>query len=61
MVQWRCFQCNVDMKEDMVGVELDGLKGQVEGIKCPQCGSKYLLEETVMEKVRQAEGEQSSK
>ena len=61
MLKWRCFQCHVDMLEDMVELEFEGLKGSVEGIKCPECGTKYLLEETVTEKVRRAEGQESMK
>ena len=56
MEQWYCFKD----KEKMVAgdVEMIYLKftNPVEGIKCPQCGATYLLEETVIEKV--AKGEQ---
>ena len=61
MVQWRCFKCQEDMVEAMVKLEFAGLEGSVEGISCPKCEAKYLLEETVMEKVREAEGEVSVK
>lgn len=61
MVQWRCFQCREDMVEDLVILEFSGVQGSVEGIKCPKCGMKYVLEETVREKVFQAESELSYK
>ena len=57
MVRWRCFQCQEDMVKDMVEVEFEGLKDSVEGIRCPKCGTKYILEDTVLEKLLKVEGE----
>lgn len=61
MAQWRCFQCREDMIEDMIILEFSGIQGSAEGIRCPKCGTKYLLEETVIEKVFPAEAELSYK
>jgi hypothetical protein len=61
MVQWRCFCCNKDLVACMVELELEGLKGSVEGIKCPSCGTQYVLEDVAMEKLRLVEEETSSK
>jgi DNA-directed RNA polymerase subunit RPC12/RpoP len=49
------------MVEDLVILEFSGVQGSAEGIKCPKCGRKYLLEETVREKVFPAESELSYK
>jgi len=43
------------MVEDMVELEFESFAGSVEGIKCPSCGTKYLFENTVMDKVVKAE------
>ena len=55
MAQWYCYQCQEEMVEDIVELEFQRLKGSVEGIKCPKCGTQYLSEETVLEKVLRAE------
>ena len=56
MEQWYCFKCKEKMKETEVtlsymGVEMPG----AEGIKCPNCGVKYLLEKFTIEQVREGE------
>lgn len=61
MVQWRCFKCHEDMVETIVELEFSGVEGEAEGIKCPKCEMKYLLEETVVNKVFPAEAELSYK
>ncbi len=55
MIKWRCFKDQVDMVEAMVALEFQGIKGSVQGIKCLQCGTQYLLEDTVIEKVLKVE------
>ena len=50
-----------DMVETMVELEFSGVEGEAEGIKCPKCEIKYILEETVINKVFPAEAELSYK
>ena len=61
MEQWRCFQYKEEMIETIVELEFSGVEGSAEGIQCPKCGIKYLLEETVIDKVFPAEAELSYK
>jgi len=42
----------VESDVDMAYLEITGA---VEGIRCPKCGTAYLLEETVVEKVNKVE------
>ena len=43
------------------GIEGTIIEGSIEGIRCPQCGTKYLLEDTVVEKVVEVEDQLSMK
>ena len=61
MVQWRCFKCHEDMVEAMVELEFSGVRASVEGIKCPVCSIKFVVNEEVIKKVLEAEGELSYK
>jgi len=58
---WHCFRCKERMVEDKVEIEFQEFQTEVEGIKCPKCGTKYLLEDTVREKVIKIEEEMSAK
>ena len=57
MEQWYCFKCKEKMEESTditlsyMGAEMPGS----EGIKCPKCGVKYLLEGFAVEQVREGE------
>ncbi len=55
MEKWHCFKCRVPMEEGEVIMDYLDISNAIEGIKCPKCGVSYLLEETVVGKVAQAE------
>ena len=55
MEQWHCFKCKEPMLESEVMAYYLEISSPIEGIKCPTCGTIYLLEKTVVEKVSQAE------
>ena len=61
MVKWRCFKCKEDMVKAMVELEFSGVRASVEGIKCPVCSTKFVVEKDVIVKVLEAEGELSYK
>jgi hypothetical protein len=61
MAPWRCFKCQNDMVEVSMHLYFEGIEGDIEGIQCPKCGTKYLLEKTVIEKVNKVEEQISLK
>lgn len=56
MSEWYCFKCKKKMveEEEIPVVYLD-LDGEAEGLKCPQCGVQFVMEEYVMEKMLKGE------
>lgn len=56
MEQWYCFKDKVAMVEGKAILEYLDVTNSVDGgIKCPKCGTIYVLEKTVLEKVNKAE------
>jgi len=51
MGQWYCFKCKEEMVVEDVEMTYLDVTGPIEGIKCPKCGTAYLLEKRVMEEV----------
>ena len=61
MSEWYCFKCKEKMEEADITLSYVEVEGSHEGIKCPKCGTAYLLEQIVLDKVRSAEDEIDSK
>lgn len=55
MKEWYCFKDKVKMVEGDVWLSYLETTTPIEGIKCPKCGAAYIPEETVLEKVAEAE------
>ena len=55
MVEWYCYKDKVKMEDVYLALRYLSLTQQVPGIRCPKCGTGYLLEETVMTTVKDAE------
>lgn len=53
--EWHCFKCKVKMVESRVRMSYLDVTVPISGIKCPECGVAYLLEEIVVKKVAKAE------
>jgi len=55
MTKWYCFKC----KEKMEGAEIDVVFLEVEnkapGLKCPKCGTSYIMEETAVGEMAKGE------
>lgn len=60
-MEWYCFKCKEKMVEAEVEIEYLSFPGTAMGIKCPKCGAAYLLEQRVVEEVRQKEDEIEAK
>jgi len=61
MTEWHCFKDKVKMVEQNVSLSYMQLTQQVPGLKCPECGTEYLTEHTVMTVVQAAEEALESK
>ena len=55
MAEWHCFKCKVEMEETEVPMEYLDIDGETEGLECPKCGVRYILEDIAMTKVAKAE------
>jgi DNA-directed RNA polymerase subunit RPC12/RpoP len=55
MAQWHCFKCKEEMREEEIPMEYMDIDGEGEGIECPKCGVRYILEEYATTKVLKAE------
>lgn len=55
MAQWYCLKDKEKMVETDVMIYYLDIVNAIEGIKCPKCGAAYLLEETAVGKVSEAE------
>ena len=55
MVQWHCFKCKEKMTEEEIPMEYLDIEGEAEGLECPKCGVRYILEEVATTKVVKAE------
>ncbi len=55
MEQWWCFKDKELMVEGDALVHYLEVSSVIKAIKCPKCGTAYLLEETVVERVNKAE------
>ena len=55
MTEWHCFKCKEKMEETEVSMEYLDIDGEAEGMECPKCGAKYILEEIATTKVAKAE------
>lgn len=54
---YRCGKCNVEMEEEF-DIEMkykDTELPEAEGLRCPECGVEFLLEELVIEELSQSE------
>lgn len=60
MEQWCCYKCKEKMVQGDVLITYLEMSNAIEGIRCPKCGTTYLLEEMVM-KLAQAEEMYESK
>ena len=55
MSKWFCNKCKVEMEEDLINVFYLGVDGQIEGLKCPECGDCYIMEDKATGKLLRAE------
>ena len=55
MVEWHCFKCKVKMEDSEIAMEYLDIDGEGEGLKCPSCGSKYILEDFATTEMAKAE------
>ena len=55
MSEWHCFKCKQKMVEEEIPVSYLDLDGEAEGLKCPQCGVQYIMEDYVIEKMLKGE------
>ena len=55
MGKWHCFKDKVPLAETDILMNYLDTSNAIEGLKCPKCGMALLTEETVLEKVNQAE------
>ena len=55
MAAWHCYKCKVEMKEEEIPMEYLEIDGEADGLECPECGVRYILEEVATTKVAKAE------
>lgn len=55
MEKWQCFKCKVSMEDAELAMEYLDVEGEAQGIRCPSCGVKYILEEFATTKMAKAE------
>ena len=55
MTEWRCFKCEEKMEEAEVAMEYLEIDGEAEGLECPKCSARYILEDIATTKVAKAE------
>jgi hypothetical protein len=55
MAEWYCNKDKVKMEEAELTLRYLSITQRVPGIRCPKCGTGYLLEKTVMTTVKDAE------
>jgi hypothetical protein len=55
MGDWYCFKDKVKMTEANLTLSYMMLTRSVPGLQCPECGTGYLTEKTVMTLVKEAE------
>lgn len=55
MEQWYCFKCKEAMLEENINLSYLEMTRPVKGLKCPKCGTAYLLEDKVEGVVRRGE------
>jgi hypothetical protein len=55
MAEWNCYKDKVKMETAKLTLRYQGLTQYVAGIRCPKCGTEYVLEKEVMTTLRAAE------
>jgi DNA-directed RNA polymerase subunit RPC12/RpoP len=57
MEEWHCFRCKVPMEEtDITMIYMDDMEMPgAFGVRCPNCGTEYLMEEFVIDEVAKGE------
>ena len=55
MAEWHCFKCKEEMIDAEILMEYLDIEGEANGVECPKCGAKYILEEEAT--TRMAKGE----
>lgn len=55
MEEWHCFKCKVMMEEVELSMEYLDVEGDAQGLRCPTCGAKFILEEFATTKMAKAE------
>ncbi len=57
MVEWKCFQCKVEVEEvDDIKLRYKDIElPDAPGYRCPQCGQEMLTEESVTTELADAE------
>lgn len=55
MANWHCFKDKVPLATADILMSYLDTTNAIEGLKCPKCGMVFLTEETVVDKVNQAE------
>lgn len=62
-MEWHCFKCKQEMEEvfDIKMKYNDVDLPEFPGIRCPECGEEYLLEDTVANELNPAEESMEAK
>jgi len=57
MEEWYCFKCEEKMEESDLCMEYMEIVRFQPGLKCPKCGTGYLMEKIVVEVISPGEDE----
>ena len=55
MAEWHCFKCKVKVETATIDMLYMDIQARQDGVRCPKCGAKYILEDVALEKVARAE------
>lgn len=55
MSEWHCFKCKEKMELAEITLSWYDIEQDIEGIKCPKCGTSYLLEDKVIGEITEQE------
>lgn len=55
MADWHCYKDKVPMEEAEVKVTYLDIEGEAPAIVCPQCGARFVTEETAVGPMAKAE------
>ena len=61
MEEWYCFKCKEKMEEKDIVMEFMEIVRFQPGLKCPKCGTAYLMEKIVVEVIAKGEEEIEAK